>query len=62
MIGVFGLMPDFAGTVCVFQGGNCLRQLDFLQSPYWVLAPRSGTPAGLLSPNLPARTPMHKSK
>ncbi len=33
MIGVFGGMTDFTGTVCVFKGGNCLRQLDFLQFP-----------------------------
>ena len=38
MVGVFGLMPDIAGTMCVFKGGNCLRQLDFLQFPYWQLA------------------------
>lgn len=33
MIGVLGLVTDLTGTVCVFQGGNCLRQLDFLQFP-----------------------------
>ena len=26
-------MPDITGTMCVFKGGNCLRQLDFLQFP-----------------------------
>lgn len=39
MIGVFGGMTDFTGTVCVFKGGNCLRQLCFLQFP--LLAARS---------------------
>lgn len=46
MVGVFGLMTDITGAMCVFQGGNCLRQLVFLQFPYWQLARRSGTPAG----------------
>jgi hypothetical protein len=39
MIGVVGLMADIASSVCLFKGGNCLRQLCFLQFP--LLAARS---------------------
>jgi hypothetical protein len=46
MIGVLGFMADFTGSVRLFKGGNCLRQLDFLQFPYWLLALKSGRPAG----------------
>ncbi len=33
MIRVVGNMTDVTGAMCVFKGGNCLRQLDFLQFP-----------------------------
>lgn len=33
MIRVIGNMADVTGAMCVFKGGNCLRQLDFLQFP-----------------------------
>ena len=57
MIGMLG-MSDVSRTVCVFKGGNCLRQLDFLQ----VLLPALpigaiDAPAGLLELSLPARMP-----
>lgn len=39
MIGVLGLVTDITGAMCVFKGGNCLRQLCFLQFP--LLAARS---------------------
>jgi hypothetical protein len=31
MLGVVGLVPNLTGSMCVFQGGSCVRQLGFLQ-------------------------------
>lgn len=48
MLGVTGLVADFTGSMCLFKGGSCLRQLDFLQFP--LPAPGTVTPgAGLPS-------------
>ncbi len=47
MIGMFNV-PGFTGAVCVFKGGNCLRQLDFLQvllpAERWIDRPTSRHP------------------
>jgi hypothetical protein len=40
MVGVLGLVTDLTGAMCLFKGGNCLRQLEFLQFP--LLAARPG--------------------
>ncbi len=39
MASVFGLATEITRAMCVFKGGNCLRQLDFLQFP--LLVPHS---------------------